>query len=529
MTAFVPLLALAVALVSTGGQAATITVSGRDTAAIAAAIARSGPGDTVRLPAGTYTLSSPIAPKSETRLIGAGQEATTLVLTGDAPTAFISLSGSTEVTISDLTLDGQNGTVALVGVSAHNCRRLRLERLTIRNLAAEGFGPHGIHFYGESPSAQQGVTDSIIRDCTLENIAPDRPWGAGIRCSWGSSRNQVLNCRLSNTGRGGIFGDNRSTDLIIRGNTVTGSHGERLGIEVWGGCDRSIIEDNSIDHWLSIGGSDYCAVRRNTIRCQEGCFGFCGIEAIGSFLVFTDNVVDGGAVIGLSVSGDVRKQYHYYGNCRFRGCSQWAAQLQGERYGLGDFYFWRCSFSDTTADRGDRPYPGDAGHGFRANGNGRSLVLEECEIVGNARYGIQFTTADVDFVDFWKCVVRGNAEGVTNGFSRRQALEWRECVTADNGQDNPPQQAPFPYPPPTAGFSGPESVRVGHQVRLESTATAAAGPLQRILWDLGDGIPMTGARVRHVYAQPGTYNVTQIVWDTHGRAARATRPLVVTP
>ncbi|NPV46018.1 MAG: PKD domain-containing protein [Armatimonadetes bacterium] len=536
MPGLLQLLIIATGLLTTGCHAATVIVSGNDTAAIAAAIEQSQPGDTILLPAGTYTLSASIAPKSETRLVGAGQDKTTLLLTGDKPTAFVSLSGVTDVTVSDLTLDGQNGPVAAVGVSAHDCRRLRLERLTIRNLAAEAFGPHGIHFNGENPTRQHGVTDSLIRDCTIENIAPERPWGAGIRLSWGSSRNQVLNCRISNTGRGGIFGDNGSTDLIIRGNTVSGSHGERLGIEVWGGCDRSLVEDNRIDHWLSIGGSDWCAVRRNTISCHEGCFGFCGIEAIGSFLVVTDNVVDDGQIIGLSVSSPLRRQYHYYGNNTFRMCSQWASQFQGESRGIQNHYLYRCRFADTTVGREKLWYPGFEGNGFRITGNTREMVLEECEMTGNGRLGMELLGAGVDCLDFVRCVVKGNKGAAMVPLAQEGqagppfgALEWRDCVVEGNGDNTLAPAAPFPYPPPTAGFSGPERVRVGEQVRLASTARAAAGPLKRIFWDLGDGIPMMGPRVRHVYPQPGTYTVTQIVWDTHGRGARAARPLVVTP
>jgi len=87
-------------------------------------------------------------------------------------------------------------------------------------------------------------------------------WGAGIRLGHGSSRNRVEDNAISNTGRGGILCNDGSTDLVIRNNTVGGSGGEGLGIELWGGCHRSLVEDNQIDHWLSLDLSDYCAVRR---------------------------------------------------------------------------------------------------------------------------------------------------------------------------------------------------------------------------------------------------------------------------
>ena len=61
-----------VVLVSAGAtaSAAEITVEGSDSAAIAAAIDRSQAGDTVTLPAGEYSITDPIRPKSGTQLIG---------------------------------------------------------------------------------------------------------------------------------------------------------------------------------------------------------------------------------------------------------------------------------------------------------------------------------------------------------------------------------------------------------------------------------------------------------------------------
>jgi len=62
--------------------APTISPQGFDSQAVAAAIGRAAPGDTVQLAAGTYELHEAIRPKSKLRLIGAGQEKTTLVYRG---------------------------------------------------------------------------------------------------------------------------------------------------------------------------------------------------------------------------------------------------------------------------------------------------------------------------------------------------------------------------------------------------------------------------------------------------------------
>jgi PKD repeat protein len=47
------------------------------------------------------------------------------------------------------------------------------------------------------------------------------------------------------------------------------------------------------------------------------------------------------------------------------------------------------------------------------------------------------------------------------------------------------------------------------------------------MWDLGDGPPVVGETVEHRYAEPGTYRVTLLVWDSTGRAARAEHTLEI--
>ena len=163
-----------------------------------------------------------------------------------------------------MTLDGQNNPLVQQGVTGSDSRRLWLHHLTICNLKAKTWGPHAILFSGRNPSMEGGVTDSRITDCRIENIGLEAEYGGGIRLAWGSVRNEVIGNVIHDTGRGGIFGDH-SAELIIRNNRVSGSHGEGLGIEIWGGCRRSLIEDNVVDHWLSVDQGTQSAVRRNVV------------------------------------------------------------------------------------------------------------------------------------------------------------------------------------------------------------------------------------------------------------------------
>ena len=78
---------------------------------------RPQPGDTVRLPEGTFALTEPIRPKSGIKLLGAGQEKTRLVYEGDKPGVLISINGCEDVEIAHMTLDGQNNPLVQQGIS----------------------------------------------------------------------------------------------------------------------------------------------------------------------------------------------------------------------------------------------------------------------------------------------------------------------------------------------------------------------------------------------------------------------------
>ncbi len=247
------------------GTQTEVLPEGWDSATLAAAIRRSTAGTTIRLPEGTFELTESVRPKSGIKLIGAGQDKTVLVYSGDKPDPFISLTDCEDVEIAHLTIDGRLRPLGQDGIRAGNCRKLRLHHLTIRDLV-KGKSPfvHGIIFSGHNPTMERGVTDCVISDCRIENIGVGAEYGGGIRMAWGSIRNRVERNVIRTTGRGGIFGDH-SAELVIRHNQVSGSGGEGLGIEIWGGCPRSLIEDNVVDHWISVDQGNQSAVRRNVV------------------------------------------------------------------------------------------------------------------------------------------------------------------------------------------------------------------------------------------------------------------------
>jgi hypothetical protein len=369
-----------------------------DTAAIQSALNTAALGDTVWLPAGDYSIGSALQCRSGISMTGESQAGSRIMYNGTAQDAILRLTNVTGVEISNLTLDGNNNPSAIAGVFAFRGGHHYLHDLTIQNLGATANGPMAIHFNGNQ--SQVGVTDSTIANNTIANIGVGSAWGAGIRCSWGSSRNAILNNSITNTGRGGILADNYSTDLVIRNNMVSGSGQTAvgLGIEVWGGCDRALIEDNQIDHWLSIGMSSFCAVRRNTVRdLAENFIAFIGLEfASGrndpmSDTIFTDNIVDHGQQIGISISGPPAKDYVYWACNTVESMVDWAVQLQGEPGGAHGHYFYNNSFINTNRNDPRARYQ-PAGNGFRFNGNATGIVLDGNRIAANGGAGIQFSS-----------------------------------------------------------------------------------------------------------------------------------------
>ncbi len=514
---------------SEANAAIRIIPQGFDSLAVAAALRQASPGDTVQLVAGTYELDEPIRPKSNIRLIGAGQENTTLVYRGTKPSVLVSLTDCEDVELAHMTLDGQSSPLLTQGISGVKSRRLWLHHLTIRDLAdVKTWGPHAILFSGHNPSMERGVTDSRITDCRIENIGVGAKYGGGIRLAWGCVRNQVLRNSIHWTGRGGIFGDH-SAELVIRHNRVHGSGGEGLGIEIWGGCPRSLIEDNVVDHWISVDRGDQSAVRRNVIGTDDGTLKGYGIEIIARDVVVTDNIVNRGARIGLSVSNTPVKNNVFWGYNTVRDCVQWGAQLQGESGGIARHYFYRSTFEKTVRGDSRARYPKDSGHGLRTNGNCCDLVLEDCTFSENGGYGVQLGGQDVDRLSFLHSAITANGLAAVTRPSQYTALEFQNCEVEGNGSDPLPDAKSFRAAAPTAAFRFPRAIFAGEAASFRCDSRCTTGEIVERLWDFGDGIPEVEPVPTHTFEQSGKYRVTLIVWDGTGRGGRAERTIEVLP
>jgi hypothetical protein len=496
-----------------------------DTGTIQNAINSSDQGDTVYLPTGTFLISRTLRVKSGIKIHGAGRDRCIMKLRTNTETDFFDLSGARNVEISGFTIEG--GPNARHGIFGHTGSGHFIHGLTIENLGSSN-GPLGIFFTGDGGGRSNGVTDCIISDNLFRNIGLASEWGGGIRLSWGSSRNQVLRNVVDNTGRGGIFANDGSTDLIISSNTVTrsGRKAEKLGIEIWGNCDRGVIEDNRIDHWLSISGTSHVAARRNSISGPPGDVAFIGLELIGQDIVATDNLVEGSQQIGVSVSNNASNQWHYCAYNTIRNVIQWGAQLQGDNTGARMLYYYRNKFLSTQRGNPAAIYPGADGRGFRFNGNCQQITLDANEIGDNPAEGIELGGSRLDQLSIVNNTISGNGFAAVSG-NPGIDLEWVNNTVTGNGKNNQLTSRGFTNRKPVASFTCLPKASVGQRLDFTNKSAAPGGSIAHVLWDFGDGVPSTLPQSTHSYSRAGSYRVTFVVWDNHGRGAIEERTLLI--
>ncbi|WP_273323514.1 carbohydrate-binding protein [Vallitalea guaymasensis] len=526
---------------------ATANDGNDDIAAINAAIDAAMEGDTLYLPEGTYDISTPIILKSGINLIGESQTGTIIKYMGTQEPSYlrkdsqgntlqhygmISLMDNINNEISYITIDGNHNHYANNGIYGESSSNLNIHHVTIRDFAdtADAFGPHGIFFTGyNDPALIDGVSNSIISDCNIDNIGIDNTWGAGMRIAWRSTGNKILRNTISNTGRGGILCNNDSSGLVIRNNTITGSgqKAEGLGIELWTGCDNSLVEDNNVDHWVSIDGASGVAVRRNTVSDTSGIYKFGGLEFVGSRdCVLTDNLVDQGQNIGITISNDHEKRYSFFGYNTIINCNQAGVQIQGEDLYAKYLYFYRTNFIGTLNDSTSL-WQSSAGVGVKFNGNNTYINFEDCNIGGNASDGVQFQGSDNDQLSFVNCNIYGNEGKAFGSYRGYDALELDNNSIYDNSSNGIPSEKSFNNQKPVAVINCSDFGSVGQQVQFSSDSYDLDGNISHVLWDFGDGVPSTLTNDTYTYDKQGYYRVTLLVWDNQGRASRAEKIITV--
>jgi len=499
-----------------------------DTAAIQKALNASTSGQTVYFPPGIYAISASLRPLSNTKLIGAGQNQTTIQCHTPNPIDMIYLNTLWNVEITSMTLDGHYEPGVASGIHAFQGGGHFLHDLTVQNQANPS-GSDGIFFNGPSAGSstnpQNGVINSVIADNLIVNISTGSQWGIGISVGWGSSGNTIVRNTVSQVGRTGIDAGNLSMDLVIQHNVVSRSglalttNNGAPGIELVGYCNRSLVEDNVVDHWISVAsGSNGGAVRRNTVS-DSNSYGYIGLEMICSDCVATDNLIDSQQGYGIE-STDSDNQYIAYNTVQ---------QMNAGGLGVYSFgtsaaypvipeylYFYGNKFLATQNLSSD----GQSGYGVYFTGpSPHDVMFDSNTISGSALGGLAFWGGNDEISVVHNTLTNNGGAAVTTPFIG-SSLFWSGNSVSGNKDNTQPASVGFPNPSPVAQFTWSGAPSAGRPVQFTNQSTTATGQMVRVLWDFNDGIPSTDQNPTHVFPSTGPYRVALIVWNDAGRASR---------
>jgi len=491
-----------------------------DRAAIQNAINAASAGDTVYIPNGTYYLASGgLVGKTGIKIQGESRNGAILRYTTTTDGVMLNLTNTSSVEVSQLTFWGNDYTLAGINLDNSGGFANQGNHYFHHNLFKEftkstGFAPFGI--------MTANSDNNVIADNEFINMGVNSDWGAGIRAGWNSNYTKILRNTVDGSGRGAIFANDGCVGVEVSGNTATRSgmaeHG--LSIELHTDCDYSIVEDNHVDHWLSVVRSEYTATRRNFVGTNSGVVHGMGLEIMAHHSIATDNTVDNGQQVGIQQSSG--SGYQYWGYNTVRNMVMWGMQLQGEGAEAPQQYqyFYKNKFENTQRNNPMAAYPGYAGNAIRIHGNSLNMTFDSNTIINNGRKGIEITpSGGTDRLSFINNVITGNQEDSIDQYPSSAAhLEWSNNTVSGNGTNTQLTSRGFTNPKPTANFTAPTSVQLGQSVTFTNTSSDN-GSIVENLWDFGEGVPSTAVSPTYTYQEAGNYRVTLVVWDNEGRAS----------
>ncbi|GMK44598.1 hypothetical protein PghCCS26_17260 [Paenibacillus glycanilyticus] len=510
----IPAMPAYAATLNVASYGANGTDTGDDSAAIQAAVNAAVSGDTVFIPDGTYYLGTAVSGKSGVKITGQSRDNTIIKYNSTSANTFFSLYNLSGAEVSSMTLDAGSSAVPQSAVVSENGSGNKMLNLKVKDFGmSSGFGPFAL--YGVN-------TDNLtIADSVVTNIGVNSDWGGGVRVGWGSDHALVENNYVAETGRGGIFINDDSPYAIVRGNTVagTGKKMEGLGIELHTNVNYSLVENNTVDHWISTVRSAYIAVRNNYVGSSTT-VGNMGLEVMVDHGVTSGNMVDGGQQVGIQQSPGTGYQLWNYNTVQ--NMVMWGMQLQGEGTGQTEQYqyFYKNTFKDGAAGNPKAAYPGYDGNAVRIHGNTKNVTFDSNTITNNGRKAIEITTAGgTDRLSFINNIITNNAGPSIDQYPSSAAdLEWSNNTVSGNGNNTQLTSRGFSDPKPVANFTAPLTVQLGQSVTFTNTSTDN-GTIVENLWDLGEGLPVTTVSPTYTYQKPGTYQVILGVWDNGGRAS----------
>ena len=521
-------------------------VSGDDWAQIQSALDQAQSGDTVLLAVGTYDISQRLfIKKSGVKLAGNAIQAT-IQPVGSFPAyssdenclICIWKPGTADaiqnIEIRNLTLDGISNNNAINAIFAKRGGGHWLHHLNIRHIAPENGLSAGIAL-----SASQRVT---ISNCTIEYVGRDGI-SAAADSDYVNIRNNIIHYI------GDYFASNndsstynyRNTGLSIELTRTVDGNGTPVE-----GSDYGIIENNTVDGFISIGGSSYIAIRNNTIGSDTLLTRYAGIEIAGSSpdtpsessVVISNNTIQGATAPGgiingitFTANGSPVKYGLIHDNVFAKSDM---AGINAE--GLDGSLVSHLVFLNNSAEQGKSGgafFEGD-GEGITLTGNVRNMLFHNMSIHDNDRNGIKSTSQSglcPDRLSIQSSRITNNHEASINGCNiSGRAYSGTDLIWANNQVwGNQPD-----IQPGNKGYSGNQAPNANLVILTSSGSTSTFkltiqddDSTHEILWDFGDGIPLkqtisgSSATITHTYPGSAAYKTTVAVWDASGRSGFA--------
>ena len=271
-----------------------------------------------------------------------------------------------------------------------------------------------------------------------------------------------------------------------------------------------------------------------SISDTSGVYKYTGLELVDAHDdVFTDNTVNGGQQLGISISGPNPKTRIFWARNTIKSASTWGVQIQGESGKATEQYFYKNSFQYTLKNDPNTLYA-PQGHGVRFNGDANHIIFDSNLIDSNQGEGVQLGGGNLGDLTFKNNTITNNAgaaytsSGVTN-------LVWTNNIVSGNGNNTQPSSsAPAGSLATSAAL---EQVEVGQPVLFSfdqvlpsgSSPAAATAGYANVLWDFGDGVPSTDFYPTHVFRAPGIYYVSMLGWDAAGNGVLNQATVSVVP
>ena len=234
--------------------------------------------------------------------------------------------------------------------------------------------------------------------------------------------------------------------------------------------------------------------------------------------VFTDNVVDGGQQIGISISNTGPKERIYWARNTIRNCVTWNAQIQGEAGGASGHVFRQNTFEGALLNDPKAQYPGQ-GYGVRFNGNCHNMLFIENSIAGNGHGAIQTCGEHLSGLRFFRNSITENKGPVLTGDPGMNPC-WSGNTATGNADNTLPAdtQASCKY---TVSITYQPKDGDPDCLHFTCKSDEAAHTLKQVLWDFGADIPHTGTETDFRPWSNFPLRVTAIAWDDSGIPAVA--------